>query len=96
MMWPQLWQQKVAQAGHNVTIISTDKGYCQLLSPAIRIRDYFQKRWLDLEFISQEFGVKPTQLTDYWGLTGVSSSKVSGVPGIGPKSATELCNFILI
>ena len=81
---------KVAQAGHNVTIISTDKGYCQLLSPAIRIRDYFQKRWLDLEFINQEFGVKPTQLTDYWGLTGVSSSKVSGVPGIGPKSATEL------
>ncbi|EPY0567312.1 flap endonuclease Xni [Proteus mirabilis] len=81
---------KAAQAGHNVTIISTDKGYCQLLSPAIRIRDYFQKRWLDLEFINQEFGVKPTQLTDYWGLTGVSSSKVSGVPGIGPKSATEL------
>lgn len=38
---------KVAQAGHQATIVSTDKGYCQLLSPTIRIRDYFQKRWLD-------------------------------------------------
>ncbi|MBQ0212537.1 flap endonuclease Xni [Proteus vulgaris] len=81
---------KVASAGFRVTIISTDKGYCQLLSPSIRIRDYFQRRWLDLEFIRAEFGVEPSQLTDYWGLTGVSSSKVAGVPGIGPKSATEL------
>jgi hypothetical protein len=32
----------VAQAGHQATIVSTDKGYCQLLSPTIRIRDYFQ------------------------------------------------------
>lgn len=37
----------MAQAGHQATIVSTDKGYCQLLSPTIRIRDYFQKRWLD-------------------------------------------------
>lgn len=81
---------KVAQAGHNVTIISTDKGYCQLLSPSIRIRDYFQRRWLDLAFIRAEFGVEPSQLIDYWGLCGVSSSKVTGVIGIGPKSASEL------
>lgn len=81
---------KVASAGHQATIVSTDKGYCQLLSPTIRIRDYFQKRWLDAPFIAQEFGVKPEQLPDYWGLAGISSSKVPGVAGIGPKSATEL------
>jgi protein Xni len=81
---------KVASAGHQATIVSTDKGYCQLLSPTIRIRDYFQKRWLDAPFIAQEFGVTPQQLPDYWGLAGISSSKVPGVVGIGPKSATEL------
>ncbi|MCL7870515.1 flap endonuclease Xni, partial [Klebsiella pneumoniae] len=59
---------KVAQAGHQATIVSTDKGYCQLLSPTIRIRDYFQKRWLDAPFIASEFGVTPEQLADYWGL----------------------------
>lgn len=81
---------KVAQAGHQATIVSTDKGYCQLLSPTIRIRDYFQKRWLDAPFIAGEFGVTPEQLADYWGLAGISSSKIPGVTGIGQKSATQL------
>jgi len=81
---------KMAQAGQEATIVSTDKGYCQLLSPTIRIRDYFQKRWLDAPFIDQEYGVTPQQLPDYWGLAGISSSKVPGVAGIGPKSATQL------
>ena len=29
-------------------------------------------------------------MPDYWGLAGISSSKVPGVAGIGPKSATQL------
>lgn len=82
--------RKVATAGHQATIVSTDKGYCQLLAPTIRIRDYFQKRWLDVPYIDGEFGVAPAQLTDYWGLAGISSSKIPGVAGIGGKSATQL------
>lgn len=81
---------RVAAAGHQVTLVSTDKGYCQLLRPQIRIRDYFQKRWLDAPFVATEFGVHPDQLPDYWGLAGISSSKIPGVAGIGPKSAREL------
>ena len=34
--------------------------------------------------------MRPEQLPDYWGLAGISSSKVPGVAGIGPKSAAEL------
>ncbi len=83
---------KVASHNETVTIISTDKGYCQILSPTLQIRDYFQHRWLDAPFIEQEFGVKPEQLADYWGLTGISSSQVPGVPGIGPKAAKEILN----
>ncbi|MFV0447772.1 MAG: flap endonuclease Xni [Vibrio sp.] len=81
---------KVASHNEKVTIISTDKGYCQLLSPTLQIRDYFQHRWLDEPFIQHEFGVKPSQLADYWGLTGISSSQVPGVVGIGPKAAKEI------
>lgn len=81
---------KVAGAGHQVTIVSTDKGYCQLLAPNIQIRDYFQKRWLDMPFVKQEFGVLPRQLPDYWGLAGISSSKIPGVAGVGAKTATLL------
>jgi len=81
---------KISASGHQATIVSTDKGYCQLLAPTILIRDYFQKRWLDVPFINKTFGVSPTQLPDYWGLAGVSSSKIPGVAGIGAKSATQL------
>lgn len=81
---------KVASHNEKVTIISTDKGYCQLLSPTLQIRDYFQHRWLDAPFVASEFGVAPSQLADYWGLTGISSSQVTGVPGIGPKAAKEI------
>lgn len=83
---------KISLSGHQVTIVSTDKGYCQLLSPNIQIRDYFQKRWQDLPFIQQTFGVEPQQLTDFWGLAGISSSKIPGVPGIGAKTAASLLN----
>lgn len=81
-----------ANPQNKVTIISTDKGYCQLLQPNILIRDYFQQRWLDANFVKNEFGVQPEQLTDYWGITGISSSKISGIPGLGPKAAQDILN----
>lgn len=81
---------KVAASGHRATIVSTDKGYCQLLAPSIFIRDYFQKRWLDLPFVTREFTVAPHQLIDYWGLTGITGSNIPGVTGIGPKRACQL------
>lgn len=84
---------KVASRHQQVTIISTDKGYCQLLSPTLRVRDYFQQRWLDSPFVEKEYGVKPEQLPDYWGLAGISSSKIPGIPGIGPKAALELLSL---
>lgn len=81
---------KVAKQSEQVTIISTDKGYCQLLQPTLCIRDYFQQRWLDLPYVENSFSVQVNQLTDYWGLVGISSCGISGVPGIGPKSAAIL------
>ncbi|MBL0528200.1 flap endonuclease Xni [Aeromonas caviae] len=80
----------IAQHGASATIISTDKGFCQLICPQIRVRDYFNKRWLDAAFVQQQYGVTPTQLVDFWALTGISGSNIKGVPGIGPKTATQL------
>ncbi len=85
---------KMARAGHQATIVSTDKGYCQLLAPDIRIRDYFQKRWLDLPFIETEFGVAPTVLPDYWGLCGISSSKIPVSRASAPKAPGNCCSSL--
>ena len=80
----------IAQHGARATIISTDKGFCQLICPQIRVRDYFNKRWLDEAFVQQQYGVVPAQLVDFWALTGIGGSHIKGVPGIGPKTATQL------
>ena len=80
----------IASHGYQATIISTDKGFCQLIGPQIRVRDYFNKRWLDAALVQQQYGVAPAQLVDFWALTGISGSNIKGVPGIGPKTATQL------
>ncbi|MFM5077408.1 flap endonuclease Xni [Aeromonas caviae] len=80
----------MARRGARATIISTDKGFCQLICPQIRVRDYFNKRWLDAAFVQQQYGVAPSQLVDFWALTGIGGSNIKGVPGIGPKTATQL------
>jgi len=51
-------------AGHQqeVTLISTDKGFCQLLDSGIHIRDYFNRRWLDHAFVEQEYGLPASSL----------------------------------
>lgn len=73
-----------------VTLISTDKGFCQLLDTGIRIRDYFNRRWLDHAFVQQEYGLPPSTLVDYWAITGIAGSNVRGVAGVGPKGAQQL------
>lgn len=82
--------QPVISNQHRVTLISTDKGFCQLLAPGLQIRDYFNKRWLDTAFIQQKYGITPTQLVDFWTLTGISGVNIRGVPQVGEKTAQKL------
>jgi len=81
---------QLTQRQQPVTLISTDKGFCQLLPRGVAIRDYFNRRWLDHQFVQQHFGVEPRQLVDFWALTGINGSHIPGVNGIGPKGAQTL------
>ncbi|MFP2770503.1 flap endonuclease Xni [Oceanisphaera sp. KMM 10153] len=80
----------LSRHGKSSIIVSTDQGFCQLLSPHIRLWDHFNQRWLDDAFVQQRYGLGVEQLVDYWALTGVSGSQIKGVPGIGPKRAKTL------
>jgi len=83
---------KMALHGQNVTIVSTDKGFLSLLSPKIHVYDYFNRRYLDEEYVKDKFDVKPSQLIDLWTLTGDSTNKIPGVSGIGQITAASLLN----
>lgn len=83
---------KVALRGQNVTIVSTDKCFLSLLSPHIQVYDYFNRRYLDQEYVLNKFSVKPDKLMDLWTLTGDSTNKIPGVAGIGQVTASQLLN----
>lgn len=82
--------QKVAGHQGTVSIVSTDKGYGQLLCGRIRQYDYFKRSWVSAAQIQEKFGVQPHQLSQYWALAGDSTNKIPGLKGIGPKRAAEL------
>lgn len=83
---------KVALRGQNVTIVSTDKCFLSLLSPNIKVYDYFNRRYLDDEYVINKFNVKPDKLMDLWTLTGDSTNKIPGVAGVGQVTASKLLN----
>lgn len=81
---------KMAEKQQYSVIVSTDKGFYQLLNAYTSIYDYFQHQHLDSYYVEQHQGLKINQLIDYWALTGISSSNIKGVEGVGPKGAMAL------
>jgi len=81
---------KVAKAGGEPTVLSTDKGYLQLLPSGVLVRDHFRELQVGAGLVRERFGVGPAQLADLFALKGDSTNSIPGVPGIGSKTATAL------
>jgi protein Xni len=79
---------KAASINVKSYIVSTDKGFTQLLGDdRILQYDYFAKLGYDKIWVPGKYGVEPEQLTDYWALVGDTTNRIPGVKGIGPKTA---------
>jgi DNA polymerase-1 len=77
--------------GWKVTIVSSDKDLMQLIEPGrLDLLDTMNNRRLSVEHVQEKFGVRPEQLGDVLALMGDSADNVPGVPGVGPKTASEL------
>jgi len=76
--------------GWKVTIVSSDKDLMQLIEPGLDMLDTMNNRRLGREHVLEKFGVEPEQLGDVLALMGDSVDNVPGVPGVGPKTASEL------
>lgn len=76
---------------HDATrIITGDKDLMQLVSDCIYLYDGMKGRDIREPAVYEKFGVAPTQVIDVQSLMGDSTDNVPGVPGVGPKTATEL------
>jgi len=82
--------RKMVAQGYRVVIVSGDKDLLQLVSPEVSLWDPMNDRVMDEVAVKEKYGVTPSQLLDYFALTGDTSDNIPGVPGIGPKSAQKL------
>ena len=71
-------------------IITSDKDLMQLVSDCVFLYDGMKDREIRTPQVIEKFGVPPDHVIDVQSLMGDSSDNVPGVPGIGPKKASEL------
>jgi DNA polymerase I len=85
-----------AALGDEVTIISSDKDFAQIVSDRIRIllpppsaQPKLGWRTLDRAGVKDKFGVNAEQIVDYLALIGDTSDNIPGLSGVGPKTAVK-------
>jgi len=80
------------KAGWKVTIVSSDKDLMQLIDEdaGIDMLDTMNDRRIGRNEVLEKFGVPPEKVGDVLALMGDSVDNVPGVPGIGPKTASQL------
>lgn len=75
-----------------VVVASSDKDFMQLVSERIGLlnpNDKSEKVWTAAD-VRAKAGVEPGQIVDWLSLIGDSVDNIPGVPGVGPKTATDL------
>lgn len=87
------YAQQAVKDGYQVTIVSGDKDLMQLMTSNIELVDPIKNRRLTEEDVIKKFGVKPEKVADVQALMGDSTDNIPGVPGVGPKTASELINI---
>ena len=80
--------------GVEVNLITSDLDMLQLIDENTKVfamkRGFSDIEEFDLEYFENKYGLKQSQFLDLKALQGDSSDNIPGVPGIGPKTATQL------
>lgn len=77
-----------------IIILTGDLDALQLINKSTRVFTFKKgikdSVMYDEEAVMERYGVSPGEMVDFRGLKGDPSDNISGVPGIGEKTATEL------
>jgi DNA polymerase-1 len=90
--WIAAIARRAAAQGLFVVIASSDKDFMQLVSEQIGLinpQDKTERIWTPTD-VQAKTGVQPEQIVDWLSLIGDSVDNIAGVPGVGPKTASEL------
>ncbi len=85
---------RAAEQGIDVTIVTADRDFFQLVGPAItvmfNVRGISDIRRYDVDAVIERFGLPPDRYLEYVALKGDASDNIPGVPGVGEKTASKL------
>jgi DNA polymerase-1 len=81
----------VGKLNGEVTIMSSDKDYLQLVTDKVNVYSPIKKKFYDRDLVLKEFGVTPKNFLTQKILLGDQGDNVPGVKGVGSK--TMLKNF---
>ncbi|WP_114953404.1 DNA polymerase I [Sphingosinicella terrae] len=84
------YSKAALEQGWQVTIVSSDKDLMQLIEPGLDMLDTMNDRRIGRDEVIEKFGVPPEQVGEVLALMGDSVDNVPGVPGVGPKTASQL------
>lgn len=82
--------------GWDCVIVTGDRDSLQLIDDHVRVKLVVSKagqttaKVYDEGLFSEEYGFAPPKMVDLKALMGDNSDNIPGVPGVGPKTATEL------
>jgi DNA polymerase-1 len=86
----------LANAGHEVLIVSADKDFAQCVDERVKIllppptaNPKLGWRVLDRAGVVEKFGVAPDRIAEYLALIGDTSDNIPGINGVGPKTAVK-------
>lgn len=76
--------------GMKTVIVSSDKDLMQLVDDQTILYDPMKDTFINENRVLEKFGVPPKKVQYVLALAGDTSDNIPGVPGVGPKTATEL------
>ena len=82
---------KLAELGHKVFVVSSDKDMMQLVNESVSILNPMKDNLiLDPAGVEAVLGVPPERVVDVMALRGDAIDNIPGAPGIGDKGSVEL------
>jgi len=86
----------LANAGHEVLIVSADKDFAQCVNERVKVllppptaNPKAGWRVLDAAGVAEKFGVPPERIAEYLALIGDTADNIPGIDGVGPKTAAK-------
>ena len=74
----------------SIEVVTADKDLAQLVDDRTVFHDFAKDVRLDVEGVTERYGVRPDQIRDLLGRAGDSVDDIPGVRGVGPKTAIAL------